>query len=135
MNDSRNRRARPGIALIELMVVMLLVAILGAIGIASYRVYIQRTYRVDAITNLERAMVNQERFYNQNHTYTTNRVDAGMAPNGVTDRGLYQIDILMADDREWAMIATALSDDSDCQTFSVDSKGVRTSSPKTDCWP
>ena len=64
-------RALRGFSLIELLVVVVIVAILGLVAIPSYRQYNIRAQRTEAKTALLRLAANQERFYLQNNSYST----------------------------------------------------------------
>ena len=130
-----------GVTLIELMIVVVSMSILGVIAVPSYQAYVQRARRVDATATLMRVAANQERFYLQNNTYTTNLVDIGMSPDGITDKGHYLIDVPVADAQTFMITAepapgSVMVADADCQTFSLTAQGVRATAPKPldDCW-
>ncbi len=135
------RQRSRGITLIELMIVVVVVAILGVIAVPSYRDYVQRAQRVDATSTLLRVAANQERFYLQNNTYTNNLVDVGVAATGITDKGLYAIDIPVANAATFTVRAvpaagSSMNADVDCQTFTLTAQGVRATAPQPvdDCW-
>ena len=135
------RRHSQGITLIELMIVVVVVSIMGIIAVPSYRDYMQRAQRVDATSTLLRVAANQERFYLQNNTYTNNLVAVGVDATGVTDKGLYQIDIPVANALTFTVRAvpaggSPMNADDDCQTFTLTAQGVRNTapSPVDDCW-
>ena len=58
-----------GFTLIELMIVIVVVAVLAAIAMPSYRQYVLRTHRTEAKRTLLNVAVAQEKFYLQNNTY------------------------------------------------------------------
>ena len=58
-----------GFTLIELMIVIVIVAVLAAIAMPSYRQYVLRTHRTEAKRSLLNVAVAQEKFYLQNNTY------------------------------------------------------------------
>lgn len=60
---------RRGFTLIELMVVLAIVAILTAIAIPSYSVYVRKAERKAAMAALQGLAQSMERFYAQNNTY------------------------------------------------------------------
>lgn len=137
MTRARSR----GITLIELMIVVVVIAVLGVIAVPSYRQYMQRAQRVDATSTLLRIAANQERFYLQNNTYSGNLADVGIDPTGITDKGLYQISIPVADAQTFTAQAipaagSPMTADVDCQSFSINAQGVRVTAPKPldDCW-
>jgi type IV pilus assembly protein PilE len=58
-----------GFTLIELMIVLAIVAILGAIAVPMYTDYITRAQLVEAHTGLGDLRVRMEQFYQDNRTY------------------------------------------------------------------
>ena len=64
-------RRSAGFTLIELMITVLIVAILAAIAIPSYRNYVIRGQLVDATNGLSSLRANMERFFQDNRTYVT----------------------------------------------------------------
>jgi type IV pilus assembly protein PilE len=137
------RSAVRGITLIELMIVVVVVGILAAIAVPSYRNYTMRAQRSDATAALLRVAAAQEKFYLQNNTYTTDVTAAGLnlstaAPLN-SERGWYSIAIGAHPDpaigadltRGFQATATAVAggaqiQDTDCRTFTVDHAGRRT---------
>jgi len=137
-----------GFTLIEMMIVVVVIAILAAIAIPSYRQYVLRSHRVEATTALLALAAAQEKFYLQNDTYTDNLTDA--PPDGLgiadfdadtagvqTENGWYTISIDDdADDEGYTARAAAIGDqaaDSACANFSLTATGVRTAT-KDKCW-
>jgi type IV pilus assembly protein PilE len=92
-------RKQRGITLIELVTVAIVIAILVAVAIPSYRSYLIRTQRSDAKTALLTLRAAQEKFYLQNNRYTdeiTEDTDAGgLGLPGVSDNGLYRIRVVL----------------------------------------
>jgi len=139
----RNRAG--GFTLIELVIAMVVVAILAAIAVPSYRQYILRSHRVEAITALNNLAAAQEKFYLQNNTYTA---EAGPPPDGLgfaendgdtftTENGWYDIEITAADTDTWSATATATAKDgqdgdTDCAAFTLDAAGAKSGPLK--CW-
>lgn len=62
-------KAQRGFTLIELMIVVVVVSILAAIALPSYRDYIIRGKIPDATSNLATKRVQQEQFFQDNRTY------------------------------------------------------------------
>ncbi len=58
-----------GFTLIELMVVVIVVAILAAIGIPSYADYVRRGRITEAISGLSEMRVKMEQYFQDNRTY------------------------------------------------------------------
>lgn len=64
-----------GFTLIELMIVVAIVGILGAVALPSYRDYVLRGKLVDASAQLSDARIKMEQFFQDNRTY-----DGGACP-------------------------------------------------------
>jgi len=73
-----------GFTLLELMIAVAIVGILAAVVMPQYHQYVMRADRSDAIAPLAAILEAQERFYNDNVTYTTNLSDLGYPGNTVT---------------------------------------------------
>ena len=142
-----NSKSR-GFTLIELVIVMVVIAILAAIAIPSYRQYVLRSHRVEATTTLLAVAAAQEKFYLQNDTYTDNLTDA--PPDGLgiadfdadmagvqTENGWYTISVDdTADNEGYTVRAAAIGDqavDSACAAFSLNATGARTAT-NDKCW-
>ncbi|MGH8197489.1 MAG: type IV pilin protein [Steroidobacteraceae bacterium] len=140
-----------GVTLIELVVVMIIVGILAAVAIPSYRNYVLRSQRSDAKDALLALATQQEKYYLQCNTYAT--VIAG-APNcaagelqgaDTSENGWYDLAIDDADDTSYTLSATAAAggnqaQDTQCEIFRVTDRGIRTAedsggTDKTaECW-
>ena len=136
----RSDIAQRGITMVELLLVLAIVAALSVIAIPAYRGYSQRAQRTEATAALLRLATNQERFYFQNNIYSNNPANLGFA-TGETENGLYRITIGPATAQTYTATATPVSGrgqaaDADCQSFTIDSAGVRGASPGSvaDCW-
>jgi type IV pilus assembly protein PilE len=143
------RPGERGVTLIELMVVVLILGIIAGVAIPSYRGYMVRSQRTDATSALLRIATAQEKFYLQNNTYAGNAVldddpPAGLGIDG-SEHGWYTLSITAADATGWTAQAATVSsgpqgDDEDCQTFTLNDRGVRTATnsggaTSTDtCW-
>jgi type IV pilus assembly protein PilE len=64
----RNKNAQ-GFTLIEIMIVVAIVAILGAIAIPAYGDYVTRGKVIDAVNNLQSMKSLLEQYYQDNRTY------------------------------------------------------------------
>jgi len=132
------RRRMAGVTLIELMMVVVVVAVLGAIAIPNYRTYSMRAQRTEAKSALLQLAVNQERFYTQNgNSFTTALADINM--DATTEHGYYQLRVTAANATSFTATATAIgamTSDADCQVFEITSDGERraTPDPRGDCW-
>jgi type IV pilus assembly protein PilE len=134
-----------GVTLIELMVVVIVIGILAAIGVPSYRNYTMRAQRTEAKTALLRLAANQERFYLQFNTYTNDLVALGFV-GGMSENGVYTLAVGAANTTTFQATATPTpgggtngvdqSVDADCASFTIDSAGVRSAAPDPSgrCW-
>jgi type IV pilus assembly protein PilE len=138
-----------GVTFIELMAVVVIIAILGLIAIPSYRDYTIRAHRTEGKAALLRLATNQERYYIQNHRYSS-AVDVNVGFNSATsENGVYAISVeVLGADWTQGYKATATpvpgggtngvdqSVDAKCTSFSLTSAGDKTASgtqPDT-CW-
>jgi type IV pilus assembly protein PilE len=146
MMRSRER----GMTLMELMTVIVILGILTAIAVPSYRSYLRRANRVDATSALLRVAAAQEKFYLQNNTYADTDTMAKAPPDGLgigsTEQGYYTLAIISDDlTTEFLVTATAVDDgpqatDAACNSFTIDQAGTRKAKSKADaestaaCW-
>ncbi len=133
------RRNMRGVTLVELMIVVVIVSILAAVSYPSYSEFTARAKRNEAKAALLKIAVNQERSYLQNNTFTTDLLVLGFpsTPNFETDTGSYIITITNADASDFLATATFQrggTEAAKCNIFSIDGRGVKTSSPDADCW-
>ncbi len=133
------RKYMRGITLLELMIVVVIVSILTAIAYPNYREYVTRAKRTEAKAALLQIATNQERFYLQNNTYTTNMTNLGFPVAGafLSDSDSYIINVGAADANDFTATATfQLGGDEagKCLTFQIDGRGAKTSAPDTNCW-
>ncbi len=132
-------RKMRGVTLLELMIVVVIIGILAAIAYPNYRQYAARAKRTEAKTALLKIAANQERFYLQNNTYTTNMMQLGFPVGAafITNSNSYSISVTVADGNNFTAIATYQNADDEankCLTFQLDGRGIRTSAPLGDCW-
>ena len=133
------RKYMRGVTLLELMIVVVIISILTAIAYPNYREYVTRAKRTEAKAALLQIATNQERFYLQNNTYTTNMTNLGFPVAGafLSDSDSYIINVGAADANDFTATATfQLGGDEagKCLTFQIDGRGAKTSAPDTDCW-
>ena len=132
-------RKMRGITLMELMIVVIIVGILAAVAYPNYREFAARAKRNEAKAALLQIATQQERFYLNNNTYTTDMTQLGfpVGANYVTESGSYTVNVPAADASDFT--ATAIYNKTDgeenkCGSFNIDGRGTRTSLPYTDCW-
>jgi type IV pilus assembly protein PilE len=128
-----------GITLIELMIVVVVVSILAAVAYPNYREFVARATRNEAKAALLQIATNQERFYLQNNTYTTDMTELGfpVADNFITGSEAYTVRVPAADANNFTATATYRRPDAEalkCNLFQIDGRGTRISDPDTDCW-
>jgi type IV pilus assembly protein PilE len=133
------RRKMQGVTLIELMIVVVIIAILAAVGYPNYREFAARAKRNEAKAALLQIATNQERFYLQNNTFTQDLTVLGFAttPTFTTATGSYVITITAADAGNFTATADYVfggSEEAKCNIFQIDGRGVKSSTPDTDCW-
>jgi len=84
MKTSMRRVA--GFTLVELMIVVVIIAILAALAMNSYRRYILRGHRTDATRALQDLSAREENYYFSNNAYTNNLTKLG---SGSDAAGIY----------------------------------------------
>lgn len=118
-----------GVTLIELMIVVVIIGIIAAIALPSYRGYIERTRAGDAQSALMSLANAMERYHTQNGTYVGAAVGAGgifpaEAPlDG--DTKYYDLQILSATVSAYALQA-APKNGQGGGNIGLDSTGLRT---------
>ena len=82
-----------GITLIELVIVVVIIAVLAAVTFPAYQQHVIKANRSDGHTTLTNLMQQQERYFANNLSYTTDLKDLGYAvSNALTSEGKhYQI--------------------------------------------
>lgn len=140
-----------GMTLIELVVVVMIVGILAAVAIPSYRSYVLRSQRADAKDALLALATQQEKHYLQCNTYATaidtatNCAAGELQGTDVSKNGWYQLAVVNGNATAFRVRATAINGESqwrdvECRTFDVDQAGVRTaadaggSDNTAECW-
>ena len=127
------------------MVVLLIVGILSAVAVPTYRQYVIRAQRTEAKTALLRLAANQERHYLQNNTYTDDLALLGFA-TGVSENAVYTLSVPIADTATFQATAVPtpgggsnavdMSQDTACARFTINAAGQRRAFPDPDgnCW-
>jgi type IV pilus assembly protein PilE len=117
------RRER-GFSLIELMIVVLIIGILAAVAINSYRKYVIRARRTDALTAMQDLAGREERFFYGNSAYTT--VLTSLNITATFGGPYYVVAPASATSTAYTITATptALQVDPECKTLTLTSTGV-----------
>jgi type IV pilus assembly protein PilE len=127
-----------GITLIELMIVVVVVSILVSIAYPNYQEFTARAKRNEARATLLRLATNQERFYLNNNTFTTDMTQIGFSSSPfTTETGYYVVAVTSATPSNFSATATYQrggSEANKCLTFTIDGRGQKTSAPETNCW-
>lgn len=128
-----------GVTLTELMIVVVVLGILAAVAYPSYRDFTARAKRNEAREALLRIATNQERFYLNNNTYTSDLTQLGFSQDPFpTPTGSYSVRVLPGADAAGytAEADYQLSDNEagKCNLFTINSEGAKGSSPLGDCW-
>jgi type IV pilus assembly protein PilE len=133
------RRRNRGVTLIELLMVMIVIAILSAIAIPSYRNYMIRTNRTEAKVGLLQVAGNLERCFTRTNRYD---VDCDAFDNLpiTTENGNYEIDADVVGGVTFTLTAEARNgqeDDTQCGDFTLTSANEQdvtgTEDPER-CW-
>ena len=128
-----------GFTLIELMTVIAVVAILTTLAIPSYREYVLRTNRMEAINILLEVASCQERIYVRFNQYDANRCGA----SATTANGLYTVSMATSNaNQNYTLTATALGGqvNDSCVNLTLTDQGIRGTSASNDaaniakCW-
>jgi type IV pilus assembly protein PilE len=146
------RRAR-GFTLIELLVTMVIVAILAAIAVASYKQQVMDSRRTDARTAVLDLAGREERNFATSNTYSTTPAQLGYtgAAFPVTvGSGYYQINVAVVPGSVVAGVGvpasytitatpvagTSQASDTQCTSFTLTSTGVQgaTGTNAANCW-
>jgi len=142
------RRSEKGVTLIELMTVVVVLGILAAVAIPTYRRYLLRAQRTDATTALLRLQSAEEKHFLQYSAYATDLT--GDAPTGLglgsvnSERGYYALSVETTATGYTATAATisgaGQSDDTQCASFKITEIGKKSATDRggtdrtSECW-
>ncbi|MCL9685318.1 type IV pilin protein [Legionella maioricensis] len=137
----RNNPGMQGFTLIELLIALLVFAILIGIAYPSYKTYVLRSHRVDALQTLAQDQLILERCYSQNFSYN-GACGALPAFPQVSTQGFYRIAISNTGATTYTLTATPLGtqvEDTTCASISVNQANVRTATDssgtaQSKCW-
>jgi type IV pilus assembly protein PilE len=133
-----NTRGNSGFTLIELMIVVVIIAILAAVALPSYRGYIMRGHRTDATRALQDVAAREESYFFSNNSYTDKLSDLGL--NSTVAGEYFSVTIASASSSDYTITATARgtqAQDTDCTSFSLTragEQGATGSATPTKCW-
>ncbi len=132
-----------GFTLIELMLVVVILGIIAAIAYPTFMEQVRKSRRADARVTLMEISQRQEREFTETNSYTGDLTDLGYTSSPSTSpKGWYVISVtsLPAGDltQSFTLTATtagAQTDDSQCTTLTLDSRGTKgATGGGTTCW-
>ena len=135
-----------GFTMIEMLIVLAIIGVLGAIAIPAYRQSTLKSNRADAKITLTRLASLEERFYFRENNYTVNFTDIVTGLTGTvttinSDKAYYSITI-SGTTAAWTLVAAATGNqtkDTDCASFTLTSTGAKTAlnsggTANANCW-
>jgi type IV pilus assembly protein PilE len=145
-----NRNA--GFSLIELMVVVSIITILGAIAVPTYTASVRKSRRTEAKTAIMDFAAREERLYATQNVYSTDPVALGYTAAGgswpVSTGSYYQIELPTISAPSATTPATfsvvvdpspgsTQANDTTCASFTLTNTGLQgaTGTNPTSCWP
>lgn len=130
-----------GFTLIELLIVMTVLAIITAIAVPSYREYVLRSNRGEAMSALHKLSNLQEDYYSNQLAYTSSL--SVLSYPATTPNDLYKLSISTNPTVGYTLQAVAINQqlqDTKCKTFTLDGLGEKTAEDASsndttaDCW-
>jgi type IV pilus assembly protein PilE len=126
-----------GFTLIELMIVVAIIGILGAIAIPAYGNYMMRARLTEAFTGLASVQTSAEEYWSNKHTYVDfdRETPSRLPPDGEN----FRFSFSGATDSAYTVTATGRGQATGF-TYTIDQGGKRTSSlpaawgSSTSCW-
>jgi type IV pilus assembly protein PilE len=129
-------RRHRGVTLIELLVAVMIVSILAAVAVPSYRSYVLRTHRAGAKAAMMDIASRQQQFLMSNRAYadTATLTAAGYAPDdSVTDRYTWAVTVNnAASPPSFSITFTATGAQASDGNLTLDSLGNRSPANKWD---
>ena len=138
-DQRRMRRAARGMTLIELMIVVAVVALLGAVALPAYQNSVRKAHRAEAKAKLTEWAQQLERFYTEhNYSYAADGA-ASTAPAGSSSH--YALELAVSDSNPSAYTIKAVPQGAQaedaCGSFTLDQtgkRGVTGSLDVSQCW-
>ena len=121
------------------MIIVVIVAILASVGFPAYQDHVRKTHRSKAKSALSDAASQQEQFFLNNKTYTTDFSTTGINFPTTTEGGLYNLSAVaptaacpIISCYVLQAVPQAPQDTDTCGTLTYDSNGVKL--PAANCW-
>jgi len=125
------RRQQRGFTLVEMMVVVVIISIISAIAIPSYRSYVMKANRTQARSTLVIAAQTLEKCYTDTGAYNDADCpnDAALSSGGNNPDGHYTISSVRTASNYTltAQAAGSQTDDTECAKFTISSAGAKVS--------
>lgn len=134
-------RKNQGFSLIELLTVLVIFGILTAMAYPSYKTYLQKSRRSDAMGALTQDQLILERCYSQNFSYATACAALPAFPQ-TSQQGFYVINITNLTASTYTLTATPTgvqADDTKCASISITQANIKTAfdssaAAQNECW-
>jgi type IV pilus assembly protein PilE len=148
MSNWAKRNPQRGFTLIELMITVVIIAILASVAYPSYNRYVVKTRRTEGRNLLAEIRAEQERYYSQRNTYTTDLSALGLTVTGggvLSENGHYSVSAAACSGSTIAscvMLTAApqgvqATNDTQCGSLTLNSreqKGRTGTAAVADCW-
>ena len=151
MTGKGSRRARRGFTLVEVLTALVVIAVLTAIAVPTWRTHLLRARRGDGMAALIALQSAQDRYFGRNARYATAAQLAASPPAGLglaenSARGFYRIELeATSDGLGYTATARVLPQegqaaDTRCVELGIDHNGIRRAQDAdgvdraADCW-
>jgi len=147
LSSSRHSFSR-GFTLVEIMIVIAIIGVLAAVAFPSYQRYVMESRRSEAKSFLNQVMQQEEKYYTENLTYTTDLTALGYPiASPRSENSYYRVVAQLCTQpnapvtdcvrlRAIPISATQLND-TECDKFILDSRGRKRETGTgtvADCW-